>query len=314
MKTLRMFSISILSCTLLALAGCNGSGGNSGNAALNLYVADTPVDNATSVKLTFTGVEVQGADASSMDMGMDMGMGMDMMNMSAPIEFDFSTPKTIDLMAHQSGDAALLLNGVSLPSGNYQWIRLKVDTTQSTITLSDGTVQPLSIPSSALNGLQLIGGFSVNDNSTASLTIDFDLRKSVTLASGSYLMNPVLRLIDNRQAGTLSGSVSNTFTIGGMPISNPACSPAVYIYSGTNVTPTDINPTSKVQPIATASVKLDNNTGDYAYSESLLPPGSYTLAMTCAANDNPASVDTLSFSSVKAATVTANQITTVNSL
>ena len=40
--------------------------------------------------------------------------------------------------------------------------------------------------------------------------------------------------------------------------------------------------------------------------------GDYTLAMVCAANDDPAVADTLTFSAAKAATITANQTTTVD--
>ncbi|MGH8401096.1 MAG: DUF4382 domain-containing protein, partial [Gammaproteobacteria bacterium] len=244
------------------------------------------------------------------DMGMmDMGMSMDS---AMPMEYDFATPKQIDLMAQQAGNSALLLDGVSLPAGNYQWVRLKVDTSQSTITLKDGTVHTLNIPSVALNGLQLMNSFSLAGKSTANFTIDFDLRKSIMTADGGYEMAPALRLIDNRQTGTLDGSVSNTVTIGGISIADPACSPAVYIYPGSDVTPTDLNPSSTMQPIATTSMRLDNTTGDYVYKETLLVPGSYTLAMTCAADDDPATVDTLTFSTIKATAVTANQTTTVD--
>ncbi|HEY1991964.1 MAG TPA: hypothetical protein VGH71_05835, partial [Gammaproteobacteria bacterium] len=63
-----------------ALAACNGSS-SSGNGALTLAVADTPVDTATHVTVVFTGVEVQPAD--------NMGSS------DQPREFDFSTPKTV---------------------------------------------------------------------------------------------------------------------------------------------------------------------------------------------------------------------------
>ncbi|HEX5339280.1 MAG TPA: DUF4382 domain-containing protein [Gammaproteobacteria bacterium] len=299
MKILRCVFAFILLCTL---AGCNDS--SDGTAALNLYIADTPVDNATSVNIVFTGVEIQPADNGSMDM-MDMGS-------TAPIEYDFATPQQIDLMAQQGGNSAVLLNGLALSAGSYQWIRLMVDASQSSITLRDGTLHPLTIPSGAQTGLKLVNGFVLAAGDTANFTIDFNLRQSITLANGVYILKPALRLIDNQQVGSLRGSVSSSFVIGATPVSDPACSPAVYIYSGAAVSPVDINTTSPVQPITTASVKLDNVTGAYTYAEAFLAPGDYTLAMVCAAGDDPTIADTLDFSAAKAATIVANQTATVD--
>lgn len=289
---------SFLRLPLIAAAvfigGCNSGGSTStGSGTMNLGVADTPVDGATHVIVTFTGVELHGVSGTTTDI-------------------NFPTPKKIDLLTTSSGNAATLLSGQSIPAGDYQWIRLMVDPTQSTITPTSGGVYPLTIPSSSSSGLKLVSGFTVAAGSQADFTIDFDLRKAITLANGTYTLTPALRLINSQQVGQIAGSAPGSFTIGSTPISSSSCSPAVYVYSGSNVTPVDINPTSTVQPITTASVTLDSATGNYDYKAAFLAPGSYTLAMTCAADDNPSTVDTLTFSTAKNATVTANTTTTVN--
>lgn len=289
--TIRKFQLAALCLlSILALGGCNSS---SDNATLSLGVADTPVDGATSVVVTFTGVQLQGSGG-------------------AALEYDFATPKQIDLLKQQGSNSASLLSGVSIPAGKYQWIRLMVDMSQSTITTSDGNAHQLRIPSGDQTGLKLVSGFTLAAGDIANFTIDFNLRQSITLANGVYILKPALRLMDNQQVGTLSGSVSNTFVIGSVAVSDPTCSPAVYIYSGTAVTPVDINATSSVQPVATASVNLDTTTGNYTYTQAYLAPGDYTLAMVCAANDDPSTTDTLTFSATKAAAITANQTTTVD--
>lgn len=278
--------ISLMALSIL-MAGCNGSSTSASSATMSLAVADTPVDSATSVMVTFTGVQLQGGSA-------------------AATTFTFPSPKRIDLIATQNGNAASLLSGVTIPAGKYQWISLMVDASQSTITLSDGTVHALTIPSGAQTGLKLVSGFTVVAGSQANFTIDFDLRKAVTLANGSYILNPALRLVNNQQVGTIAGSVGNAFTIGTTSITSTTCGPAVYVYSGANVTPVDINTTSSVQPITTATLSLNNATGNYDYTAAFLAPGDYTLAVTCAATDDPATVDTLTFSAARSATVAAN--------
>ena len=280
-----------------ALAACNGSS-SGGNGTFSLAVADTPVDTATHVTVVFTGVEIQPADG--------MGDG------GKALEFDFATPKTVDLMAQQDGRSATLLDGVSLPTGSYAWIRLKIDAGQSSITLTDGSVHPLTIPSGDQTGLKLVSGFTVAAGNATDFTVDFNLRKSVVLASGTYKLKPTLRLVDSLQVGTLAGTVENTFMIGSTAISDPACGPAAYIYAGSGVTPVDINPTSTVQPLATATLGLDTTTGKYDYSEGFLPTGDYTVALVCAAKDDPTTADSLTFSAAKDATVTADTTTSVD--
>lgn len=280
------------------MCGCNGSdsGSATSSARLSLGVADTPVDGATSVVVTFTGVQLQG----------DSG---------APTEFDFATPKQVDLMTTSSGNAALLLDGVTIPAGSYQWVRLMVDGSQSTIALSDGSVHALTIPSGSQTGLKLVSGFNVAAGGQADFTIDFNLRQAVTLAnggSGRYILKPALRLINNKQVGQIAGSVSHTLTIGSESITSAGCGPAVYVYSGSGITPVDFNATSSVQPVTTATLKLDASTGDYDYKATFLSPGDYTLAVVCAMNDNQAVTDTITFSAAKDATVVANATTSVD--
>ena len=331
-KTSFLLSLTIAA---LAFAGCNGSSmSGGGTGTLNLAITDTPVDGAASVVVTFTGVEIQPADMSGDDSddmdnmdsgdmggdGMDSGdgdQGEDSGSMagssgSQALVFNFSAPRQIDLMQQQGGNSASLLSGVSLPAGQYAWIRLMVDASQSSITLADGSVHPLVIPSGDETGLKLVHGFTVAAGGQVNFTIDFDLRESITLANGKYILKPVLRITDNESVGEIRGNVSNIFMIGTIAVTDPSCSPTAYIYAGDNVTPVDINPTSTVQPVTTASLKLDTMSGDFTYTAAFLAPGDYTVALVCAAGDNPQTADSLTFSMPKNATVTADMSTEVD--
>jgi hypothetical protein len=276
---------------VIPLGGCWLSYTNP--TTLTLAVADTPVDGAQSVVVTFTGVQIQGASG-------------------APIEFDFPSPFQVNLLNLQDDNFALLLDGADVPAGHYQWVRLMVDMSQSNITLADGSVHPLVIPSGDQTGLKLVSGFSVASEEDAVFTVDFDLRKSITLASGTYDFKPALRLVDVNRSGALEGEVSNAFSIGGVSIAAPACQPAAYAYAGSGVTPVDINPTSSVQPVQTANVMLDSFTGNFHYGFDYMPPGNYTVALVCAAGDDPAVADTLSFSVAKNAAVVTAALTEVD--
>lgn len=280
---------------LLALAGCNGGG--SSDATLNLGVTDTPVDGAQNVVVAFTGVDLMGPGGQQ--------------------SFSFSSEKSIDLLQQQGTNSASLLAGVTIPAGNYQWIRLDIDAANSYIITSTGAKYPLTIPSSSQTGLKLVSGFTVAQGDIADFVIDFNLRQSITQSNAggitSYILTPALRLINEQQVGTVSGSVASTLSIGGSLITATTCSPAVYVYPGT-VTVLDgfnVNVSGGTAPLTSATVSLNNTTGIYDYTVGFLAPGTYTLAVTCAADDMTGAT-TLAFSAAQTATVTANTTTTVN--
>ena len=278
--------------SLVSLTGCNWFSSNN-PTVIDLFVADTPVDGADSVVIDFTGVQLQGSTG-------------------APVEYDFATPMSLDILQHEDDDFNVLLDQQGIVPGHYQWIRLMVDMSKSSITLADGSQHPLVIPSGDQTGIKLVSGFDVGSGQETSLTVDFDLRKSIALASGTYDFMPAMRLVDNSQVVSMEGFVSNTFLIGTTAVTAPTCDPAAYIYAGGNITPVDINPTSKVQPVATATVYLDSFTGNYKYAADFLTPGTYTVALVCAAGDDPATTDSLSFAEPQTVTLSTDFFTEVD--
>jgi hypothetical protein len=183
-----------------------------------------------------------------------------------------------------------------VPAGDYEWIRLMLDSTAGSSYIVDGTGQhALRIPSGAETGLKLVRGFTMPAGGRADFTVDFVLDKSIIAPPGQspdYMMKPVLRITDNVQVGTISGTVAASVLSG-----IPACTgkaPTVYLYQGANVVPDDIyNPLNggtdtapTVDPLVTAQASL-NASSVYAYTIAFVPVGSYTVAFTCD-NDDPA--------------------------
>lgn len=270
------------------LSACGGGGGGA-VGQVKLAVTDAPVDDATAVVVQFTGVELQPADGQRVD-------------------FDFAAPRQIDLLALNGGESELLLDGVEVPAGRYNFIRLKVLTSrtglESHIDLVDGTTHPLFVPSGAESGLKLNRGFVVPAGGTSDFTIDFDLRKSVhepQNAGDAYLLRPTLRIVDNTVVGEISGTVDATLA------GAANCTPAVYAYSGADVAPDDVDGTAP-EPVSTATVlPPDATSAEYRYTLAFLEAGTYTVAFTCeAALDQPATSETLVFTGAQNVTVTAD--------
>jgi len=297
------FSLITLSGLAVMLAGCLG-GSSGSDGTLTLGITDAPIDGAQHVYVQFSGIQLHGSSAGDITLTFCQDPVSASKTVVSAGTCAIKKPKQIDLLNFSSGKSEELLGDYTLAAGHYQWMRLLVDTDgqlDSYIVLGDGSSHDLTIPSGAETGLKLVRGFDVAAGGNSNFTIDFDLRKSVHSANGNYMLRPTLRLLDNLQVGSIAGTVSANL------LTN-CSSPAVYVYSGSGVTPTDVNTNLDTGPIASAAVNLTDNT----YKAAFLEAGNYTVAFTCAATDDPATTDALSFAGTSTVTVTASTKTTHN--
>ena len=304
-------NVLIRSCRLMLVAlnvgtliGCGGSGSSEGTGTLTLAVTDAPIDDATSVVVQFSGIAFK-REGDAPEMVQDL----------------VPTPRQIDLLQYQDGRAALLLDGVTLPAGRYQWLRLIVDNAtnvrDSYLVTSTGAECELRVPSGAESGLKLNRGFNLPADGSVALTIDFDLHQSLHAPPGQQgsgldctqgvLLRPTLRVVDNANVGAIAGQVDATLV-------GADCVPKVYVFSGANVAPDDIEDVTAgtdVDPLIVAPVHVVSGATQYPYQAAFVPPGDYTLAFACT-DDDPTIDDTLVFSPTQNATVQPNLITTIN--
>ncbi len=297
-KKLQLASVALAPLILL---GCGGGSSTSSSGSVTLRVTDAPVDSADAVWVQFSGVEIHGSAAKyTYYFCKDPVSGSTFTSTSICQE---SAPKRINLLALTNGASDLLLDDQTLATGQYQWIRLMVDAVpnqRDSYIVVSGAEHELEIPSGAESGLKLNRGFDVTASGDVDFTIDFDLRKSVHVSnSGStYKLRPTLRIVDNTQTGTLSGTVATALVT-----SN--CSGAVYLFSGHNITPDDIG--SSTEPVVTALISQDNLTATFNYKLSFVEAGNYTVAFTCnVATDAPDTNDNVTFSATTNVTVTSS--------
>ena len=273
MKTNHLFAVLM---TAAVLAACNG---DDEWGTLSLGVSDAPIDSASRVVIEFTGVELRRAN------------GLDEV-------FTFDAPRQIDLLALQGGGSELLLDGVAVPAGHYESLRLTVNASRSTsasyIEYEDGSVFPLFVPSGGEAGLRLVSGFDVPEGGAADFTVDFDLRRAVVRPAGlspDHILRPALRLVDNSEIGSIAGGVAESLVF---PADGSACSPAVYVFEGRDTAPAEI--AGDTGPLVSALVALEEPTGEHRYRVAFLAAGDYTVAFTCDADGDLAdSVDGVEF-------------------
>lgn len=290
----------LVSALLFGLTGCGGGDDSADQGRIKVSITDAPIDDASSVVVQFSAVAFKRA-----------GEAAEIVRDLPP------SVRQLDLLEYQEGRAALLLDNVTLPAGQYEWIRLIIDNAanvrDSYIVLPSGQECELRVPSGAESGLKLNRGFTLPAEGSAALTIDFDLRKSVHAPPGqrgstpdctqAYLLRPTLRVVDDANVGAIAGVIDSALV-------PEDCLPKVYVFSGSDITPDDLEEglvAGDVDPLLVTGVTIENGSTAYRYRAAFLPPGPYTVAFTCG-DDDPAEDDELTFLAPQFVTVQTNLI------
>ncbi|QKT03467.1 DUF4382 domain-containing protein [Ectothiorhodospiraceae bacterium 2226] len=295
------------------LAGCGGgSDGGPSTGHLTLAITDAPVDEASAVVVAFTGVSLKPASGPALAYHF---CAEDEEVVARREACDEPVVRQIDLLALQGEARETLLDGVELPAGRYNWVRLHVladgDADDSYLEDTLGGRHPLYVPSGDQTGLKLVSGFVVPAGGQADFTIDFDLRKSIhrpAAAGQGYRLRPALRLIDTAESGTLAGEVDADLML------DEACTggDAVYVFAGHDAEVQDVRGDAG-DPLMSARVSMDEDSGAFGYRAAYLAPGDYTAAFTCqGTDDDPETADAIEFRAVANATVTAGAVTVLD--
>lgn len=254
---------AISGCAVLLIAGCGGSGGSNGadTGSLTLSLTDAAADTAERIVLEITGVTVKPRGGSQEVITLDPAI-------------------SVDLLALTDGTVATLLDEREMIAGEYEWLRLEVDESLSYVEPSSGGMVDVRIPSA--RGLQLSSGFVITVDGNTEFVIDWDARQGLTDPQGQegFILRPSLRIIDMATYGSILGTVADGLTMDGCE-NDPATDAgnAVYVYSGADVIPDDID-NNEPNPLVTAPVRLQSD-GSYGYQVHYVPPGDYTVAFTC---------------------------------
>lgn len=293
----------------LLIAGCGGGGGSAvpepattalATGFVSIAITDAPVDEVSIVNVQFTGVTLMPASGNE-------------------IQIIFDAPKDFDLLTLTGGQTAELLPDTEVPAGRYNWVRLAVnaefDNVFDSYAMTPTGQIELRVPSGSQNGLKLVSGFTVTEDQSTNLIIDWDLRKALSdpVDKPGFHLRPALRVTDMALFGTLSGTVAELL-VTDMSCSNDLAAQtgnAVYVYNSITDTPGDIADVQN-DPLTTATVKQDG-AGAYTYEVSFLSVGEYTAAFTCQANDDDSETDDdIVFSAPQSFVIEDGVTTTVN--
>lgn len=316
-NSLRFMAMATALGGALALAGCGGGSSSSGTGSLTLGITDAKVDTALAVNVVFTGITLKPQDGEPITFQCDEPAG------DPAFDCGGNGYREIDLLTLTGDESETLLDAVELDAGRYDWIRLLVNAKApgsptlpdneippTTIKLEGGAVEDLLIPSGPQTGLKLVSGFTVPNGGAASFTIDFDLRKAVTLAGDDYMLRPAFRLVDNSTSGHLVGEITNSFVQDQCSSGDATGGLAVYVFEGSDATTGDIGDPDNA-PLISDRAELDDADGNYDYRIGFLAAGDYTAAVTCEADSDTDADGSLAFVETANVSVSAGTEPTV---
>lgn len=310
---------AVLATSALILTGCGSDSDSSDSektANVSFSVSDAPVDEAQSVTIAFTQIELIRQNGERILLDVEPN--------SAGVDY-----QQLDLLDYQGSDSELIVTQQPIPVGEYKNLILHIsDESNVNFVVDAQGTQSLKQPS---NKLQL-GGFTVSEDATQAFTIEFDLRKSLVMRGNTnnnngYILKPHgVTIIDNESAAILAGNVEPNLFDDDAVCSATQGDNFIYLYQGSSLEIGKLGdlydqddeefnstvPEGTIEPYATAKV---DEAGSYEFG--FLPSGDYTVAFNCNGSaDDSIQYDGLTIpqpaGEVKEATLISGGTTTMN--
>ena len=199
--------LSAIGAVLLLAIGCGGKSDNtnptpSTQGSISVTLVDGPTTDYKAININIQSVQIHQSGTAG-----ESGW----VTVSSP-------NRTVNLLSLQGGVVEALASNQTIGAGTYQMMRLVLGS-GNTLTLADGSIVPLTVPSGQQTGIKIPLNFTVQAGTTADVWIDFDGAHSIHVVgtgSGSYILRPVVHGFMNVATGSVSGTLSGP---GGVPLS-----------------------------------------------------------------------------------------------
>ncbi|WP_242342046.1 DUF4382 domain-containing protein [Anaeromyxobacter terrae] len=191
----KFWKVGVVAALAAALSAC----GSNDSGAIRVRLVDAPGDYQA-LNLDVRRVEIHGEGGGWIVLG---------------------TPNVeVDLLSLTGGVSATLVDGATIPAGRYTQLRLVLGP-KNTVTLTDGSVHDLTVPSGQQSGVKLTVNFEVAPNTTRDVLVDLDAHRSVFVheagASEKFMLRPTVRAVDVLATGAITGRLTDSASGAGLP-------------------------------------------------------------------------------------------------
>ncbi|PHJ40887.1 DUF4382 domain-containing protein [Vibrio sp. PID17_43] len=312
------FKFSMIGAAVVfALTGCGSdSDSKSTTTPVTLSVSDAPIDDVSEVVVTYSKV-------AFLPKGEGKPQIFDVYQTNENGEYvdeegnlleegEDPLPLSVNLLAFQGSDAQELVDGVTIPSGDYQlcvfvhdgdhfpYPSYVIDNStgnaiKTPLTVKGDGACPQVVGKEPSTGVIFINNpFSVNPDNN-DYVLEFDLRRGLKDATGKDEGYTIKRnswsLINTVTTGNIKGEIALNDTYlqcESETNSGNGYAHAVYLYKG-NIAQADMGTFAQSDlqaPIASANVVTDDEGLTYQYELGFVEPGTYSVGYTCTANDD----------------------------
>lgn len=256
-------------------------------------------------------VELGRADTANLELLTPRIIGLELRDEAGNLQrIDSETQRDLDLQTLASGERRVLIEGDGLVAGRYTGVRLRLESSGGRVRYRDRGTELSLVPVTAdFAPIDL----RLNDDDDADLRLVLEPHFSLTPPADSATtarLRPVLRASRADEARQISGTLPAALVEGAEcrnTSTRPARGAAVYLYPAQAVTFNDYVEGSSINPLAAAALQFE--APDYRYRLMDVPPGSYTLALVCAADlDRPQTSEGLVTQRLVAVTVAGDDV------
>lgn len=265
-------ALLMMAMTVFSLSACSDDSENetapAGSGEVTFEMTDAPIDNAEvrGVFVTVTDIKVDGESFEG-----------------------FEGPQTINLLAFQNGKTELVGQG-ELTAKTYNNLSLVLDIDQDAAGTSPGSYVRTAdgkkhrLASTTQKNLEITSGqaFTINEEATSKIVIDFDLRKAIRHSAseaGEYSfveaakLNNAVRVVARENAGTIKGEYTDQSGNG-----NSSDKVVVYAYKkGTFDAETETSGELLFENAANSALVSGSSFASGNFVIAFLPEGEYEL-------------------------------------
>jgi len=282
---------------IIFISACGSDGDSEDNKPFPIFslsVSDAPVDELSEVVVCFNQIELKGnTDDALFTVGNEDGMIAE--NDLCLDQNDNVIPNSvgIDLKQYTGSDSISLVDGISIEPGNYTQLRLIISDGSYGINAQSTEKISISVPSNELK----LDGFTATLGGIVDFTLEFDLNKAMTnpVGQAGYFLKPRgVRLVNNNEAGHITGTVLETLLIDNQctPLSDSSVNVAsVYMYEGADIVMATLEDNGGNEngslPYTSTAVTFNSEQTSYNFEIGFIVTGNYTIAITCDIEDDP---------------------------
>jgi hypothetical protein len=203
-----VFSISLL----LFISACDSGGGSGSSDSVGTGILDVSLtDSAGSYKavyITIEGVEVHtGGNDNNKNNWQTIPMDLNTINLCELTNGVFEKLGSLSLSSGKYTQLRLVLTDT--PEDNELNILSELHPAANYVVLDDNSWHELKIPSGFQSGVKIVKGFTINEDKTTEILLDFDASRSVVEAgnSGQWLLKPTIKAL--KDYSIINGMVTN---------------------------------------------------------------------------------------------------------